>query len=59
MTQLARNTVSTQEVAGMLRVAETTVKRWADEGTLPCLRTPGGHRKFLLKDIAHFAETLR
>jgi MerR family transcriptional regulator, light-induced transcriptional regulator len=28
------------------------VKRWADAGTLSCIRTPGGHRKFRLRDIA-------
>ncbi|MEO8167510.1 MAG: cobalamin-dependent protein, partial [bacterium] len=49
--------ISTQEVASMLNVAETTVKRWSDEGTVPCVRTPGGHRKFHLKDIVQFAET--
>jgi methanogenic corrinoid protein MtbC1 len=48
--------VSTPEVALMLQVTETTIKRWADETILPCVKTPGGHRKFLLKDIVQFAE---
>jgi excisionase family DNA binding protein len=48
---------STKEVAAMLHVTETTIKRWADGGALHCVRTPGGHRKFLLKDVVQFAET--
>ena len=48
--------LSTQEVAGLINVTETTVKRWADEGKIPCHKTLGGHRKFLMKDIVRFAE---
>jgi MerR family transcriptional regulator, light-induced transcriptional regulator len=48
--------LSTQEVARMVAVTETTVKRWADEGKIPCHKTLGGHQKFLLKDILAFAE---
>jgi excisionase family DNA binding protein len=48
--------LSTQEVAGLINVTETTVKRWADEGKIPCHKTLGGHRKFMLKDIVQFAE---
>jgi MerR family transcriptional regulator, light-induced transcriptional regulator len=48
--------LSTQEVARLIDVAETTIKRWADEGKIPCHRTLGGHRKFLMKDIVRFAE---
>jgi excisionase family DNA binding protein len=48
--------ISTQEVAGLFRVTETTVKRWADEGIIPCLKSPGGHRKFKLADVVGFAE---
>ncbi len=48
--------LSTQDVASMIAVTESTVKRWADEGRIPCHRTLGGHRKFLLKDILAFAE---
>jgi excisionase family DNA binding protein len=53
---MAHNMVSTKEVAAMLQVTETTIKRWADGSVLPCVRTPGGHRKFLLKNVVEFAE---
>ncbi|HQP38007.1 MAG TPA: helix-turn-helix domain-containing protein, partial [Polyangiaceae bacterium] len=43
--------MSTGDVAEVLGVSEATVKRWADAGTLSCIRTPGGHRKFRLRDI--------
>jgi len=48
--------LSTQEVASLINVTETTVKRWADEGKIPCHKTLGGHRKFLMKEIVQFAE---
>ena len=48
--------LSTHEVAGLINVTVTTVKRWADEGKIPCHKTLGGHRKFLMKEIVQFAE---
>ena len=48
--------LSTKQVAELLHVAETTIKRWADEQTLVCVRTPGGHRKFAATEVVAFAE---
>jgi excisionase family DNA binding protein len=48
--------MSTEQVAQLLQVTETTIKRWADEGKISCSRTPGGHRKFMLADVVRFAE---
>lgn len=48
--------LSTHEVAILLNVTETTIKRWADEGRLPCSKTLGGHRKFDMENIIKFAE---
>jgi len=48
--------ISTKEVAALLTVTETTVKRWTDSNRLKCVKTLGGHRKYLLKDIEDFAE---
>jgi MerR family transcriptional regulator, light-induced transcriptional regulator len=48
--------LSTADVARLFDVTETTVKRWADEGSLKCQRTPGGHRKYLIRFVIEFAE---
>ena len=34
------------EVAGLFRVATRTVTRWADQGRITVVRTPGGHRRY-------------
>lgn len=49
--------LTTGDVASMLQMSEATIKRWADAGTLSCIRTPGGHRKFRLTTIAAFFES--
>lgn len=46
--------MSTSEVAQILGVSHATIKRWTDDGTLPCFRSPGGHRKFRDRDIREF-----
>src|SRR5207237_5802635 len=48
--------LSTRQVAQLLGVGEATVKRWADAGEIDCFRTPGGHRKFRLRDVTAFAQ---
>ena len=45
---------STREMAQMCGVNESTIKRWADSGKLRCMKTPGGHRKFKIKDVLTF-----
>jgi excisionase family DNA binding protein len=49
--------LSTRQVAQLLGVGEATVKRWADAGEIDCFRTPGGHRKFRLRDLTAFVQT--
>ncbi|HEX9007483.1 MAG TPA: cobalamin-dependent protein [Bacteroidota bacterium] len=53
---MQKTILSTADVARLFSVTETTVKRWADEGSLKCQRTPGGHRKFVIKYVIEFAE---
>jgi excisionase family DNA binding protein len=38
--------LTTIEAARLAGVGPSTVKRWADQGLLPCVRTVGGHRRF-------------
>ena len=44
------------EAAKRLNVHPTTLRRWADEGQIPFMLTPGGHRRFADSDVAHMAE---
>jgi excisionase family DNA binding protein len=44
--------LSLTEASSMLGVHPTTLRRWADSGSIPCLRTPGGHRRFRTADLA-------
>ena len=46
--------LSLHEVSILLRVCRATVRRYADSGHLPCSRTPGGQRRFFLKDVEAF-----
>ena len=43
--------ITTRAAASLLGVGTTSVKRWADEGTLPCVKTAGGHRRFRRSDV--------
>ncbi len=49
-----KNTLTTKEVAKLLRVSDATVKRWAESGMLKSERTKGGHRRFRVEDVAKF-----
>ena len=46
--------LNSKEVAMIMGVHVSTVKRWTDAGKLPCYQTPGGHRKFILSHINEF-----
>jgi excisionase family DNA binding protein len=39
------------DVAALFRVGPKTVGRWADEGRLRSIRTPGGHRRFFADNV--------
>jgi len=47
---------STSEVAQLLGVHVSTIKRWTKEGKLECIKTVGGHRKFSFLHIAQFLQ---
>jgi len=51
--------IGTEEAARMAGVGPTAVKRWADHGLLPCLRTPGGHRRFHRADVEALVRSQR
>lgn len=40
-----------REVAAVFRVDPKTVGRWAARGLLKSIRTPGGHRRYPLREV--------
>ena len=43
------------QAARMLNVHPTTLRRWANNGDISVMLTPGGHRRFAASDIEKFA----
>ncbi len=43
------------EAADLLDVHPTTLRRWANNGDISAMVTPGGHRRFAASDLARFA----
>lgn len=46
--------LTTQEAAAHAGVGPTAIKRWADTGALPCVKTAGGHRRFRRSELMTF-----
>jgi excisionase family DNA binding protein len=46
--------LNSKEVASIMGVNVSTIKRWTDSGKLDCYQTVGGHRKFLLSHLKIF-----
>lgn len=46
---------SPKQVALVLGVSESSLKRWCDQGLLQTMRTAGGHRKVLAAEVIRFA----
>ena len=47
------------EVAELFEVAPNTVSRWVRTGKLPCVRTPGGRRRYPVEPILRLVRQFR
>lgn len=46
-----KSLLTPSEAAELLHVAPTTIRHWAQNGQLPFITTPGGHRRFTRENI--------
>lgn len=56
-TLLNKDFYSAPELARLLKVNPSTVKRWVDKGILKAEKTPGGHRRVSTENLAKFIST--
>jgi excisionase family DNA binding protein len=48
--------LSLNEAAKQLGIHPATLRRWADDGEIPVMVTPGGHRRFAIAELDRFSE---
>src|ERR671935_639085 len=44
------------QAAKYLGVAQSTIRKWSDQGRVPAFYTPGGHRRYRRSDLDRFLE---
>src|SRR5437660_1810703 len=44
------------QAARFLGVAQSTIRKWSDQGRVPAFYTPGGHRRYRRGDLDQFLE---
>jgi excisionase family DNA binding protein len=44
------------QAAKYLGVAQSTIRKWSDQGLVPAFYTPGGHRRFRRRDLDAFLQ---
>src|SRR5438309_10664599 len=44
------------QAAKYLGVAQSTIRKWSDQGRVPAFYTPGGHRRYKRGDLDRFLE---
>ena len=49
--------LSSNDVAEILGINISTLKRWTENGTLSCSKTAGGHRKFTMQHVRDYYKT--
>jgi excisionase family DNA binding protein len=57
--QVGKTWLELSAAAEHLGVHSSTLRRWADDNTVPCFRTPGGHRRFRMVDLDAFVASQR
>ena len=45
------------QAAKYLGVAQSTIRKWSDQGRVPAFYTPGGHRRYRRADLDRFLES--
>lgn len=48
--------LSLSQAAKRLNIHPTTLRRWADNGDIPVMVTPGGHRRFSIAELDRFSQ---
>jgi excisionase family DNA binding protein len=44
------------QAAKFLGVAQSTIRKWSDQGRVPAFYTPGGHRRYRRRDLEMFID---
>jgi excisionase family DNA binding protein len=48
--------VTLGQAAKFLGVAQSTIRKWSDQGRVPTFYTPGGHRRYRRRDLETFLD---